>query len=159
MITWRLIRFACALSVMVAGASSAQSGNPEVALAPFAVAGARAGDLRPTADECLERLAAALAAKSVKVSRLASLDEKTLARARPARWAVLGRLERVNDSVRAELRLMEVATGDEMRSYFNTSSDPKEIVALGARAAERIAVFVGEKRSGAGGRDDHQAAR
>lgn len=37
-----------------------------------------------------------------------------------------------------------------MRSYFNASGDPKKIVALGARAGERIALFVQEQRSGAG---------
>ena len=65
----------------------------------------------------------------------ASLDEKTLARAKPARWAVLGKLERKKDMIFAELRLMDVASGDVMRSYFHTSAHPKETGALGARAA------------------------
>jgi hypothetical protein len=120
----------------------------DIALAPFAVAGDKATELRPVADDCLAQLATALAAKGVKVARLPGLDEKTLARARPARWAVLGKLEKKKDTISAELRLMEVATGDEMRSYFHTSADPKEIAALGTRAAERIAAFVKEQRSG-----------
>jgi TolB-like protein len=137
----------CALmGVLSIAASPMQPANPEVALAPFAVIDDKAGDLRPLADECLEQLAKALSAKGVTVARQSSLDEKTLARAKPARWAVLGRFEREKNSIRAELRLMEVSTGDEMRSYFNSSSDPKEIVALGPRAADRIVVFVREKR-------------
>ena len=59
---------------------------------------------------------------------------------------MLGKLERQKDTISAELRLMDVSTGDEMRSYFHTSSDPKDIVALGTRAAERIAAFVEEQR-------------
>jgi len=145
----RLILIACALTFAISsGASPMQPANSDVALAPFAVVGDQSGDLRKVADQCLEQLAAALSAKGVKVARQPSLDEKTLARAKPARWAVIGRFERAKDAIKAELRLMEVATGDEMRSYFNASADPKEIVALGARAAERIALFVQEHRSG-----------
>jgi TolB-like protein len=146
-----LVLVGCALSpVLWMTGSPMQAANPEVALAPFAVIGADTRDLRPVADECLERLATALAAKGVAVARRPGLDEKTLARAKPARWAVLGQFDRAGSSIRAELRLMEVATGDEMRSYSNSSSDAKEIVALGTRAAERIALFVQEKRAGSG---------
>jgi len=60
---------------------------------------------------------------------------------------VLGKFERLKDTISAELRLMEVATGDDMRSYSHTSADPKDIDALGARAADRIALFVKEQRS------------
>lgn len=136
------------MGVLSIAGSPMQPPNPELAVAPFAVIGDKAGDLRAVADECLEQLAKALSAKGVSVARHSSLDDRTLSRAKPARWAVLGRFEREKNSIRAELRLMEVSTGDEMRSYFNSSSDPKEIVALGARAAERIAVFVQEKRAG-----------
>ena len=149
MVTLRLILAGGVLAwSMAAGGASGQSPNADVALAPFAVTGDKAKELRPVADDCLAQLATALAGKSVKVSRLPTLDEKTLERAKPARWAVLGKLERKKDSISAELRLMEVATGDEMRSYFHTSADPKEIVALGPRAADRIAAFVKEQRAG-----------
>ena len=47
----------------------------------------------------------------------------------------------------AELRLMDVASGEEVRSYFHTSALPKEIAALGARAADRIAAAVKEQRA------------
>jgi TolB-like protein len=152
MINLWLILVGCALSpVLWMAGSGMQPANPEVALAPFAVTGTESRELRAVADECLERLATGLAAKGVAVVRRPSLDEKTLARAKPARWAVLGQLDRAGNSIRTELRLMEVATGDEMRSFFNSSSDAKEIVALGTSAAERIALFVQEKRGAGSG--------
>ena len=149
MVTLRMMLAAGALAwSMAAGALSGQPPNAEVAVGPFAVAGDKPNELRPVADDCLGRLVTALAAKGVKVSRLQSLDEKTLARAKPARWAVLGKVERKNNMISAELRLVDVATAEEMRSYFHTSADPKEIAALGARAADRIAAFVKEQRAG-----------
>ena len=132
---------------MAAGELSGQPPNADIALAPFTVAGDKANELRPVADDCLGQLATALAGKGVKVSRLPSLDEKTRARAKPARWAVLGKVERKKDMISAELRLLDVASGEEMRSYFHTSADPKEIAAMGARAADRIAAFVKEQRA------------
>jgi hypothetical protein len=143
----RLVITGWALVCASAWISAQQAGSPDVALAPFAVVTDQKGDLRRVADDCLEQLATALAAKGVKVSRLQKLDEKTLAAAKPARWAILGKFERQKDTISAELRLMEVASGDEMRSYFHTSTDPKDIAALGARAADRIAGFVKEQRS------------
>ena len=90
MMTLRLILVGCALSPgLWAAGATLQAKDPDIALAPFAVAGAQARELRPIADDCLERLTAALAAKGVKVAKLPSLDEKTLAHAKPARWAVL----------------------------------------------------------------------
>ena len=151
MITRRLVLFGGALAWSMAVAEvSGQSPNADVALAPFAVPGDTANELRPVADDCLGQLATAFAGKGVKVSRLASLDERTLARAKPARWAVLGKLEKKKDLISAELPLIDVASGEEMRSYFHTSADPKEIAALGPRAADRIAAFVKEQRSGSG---------
>jgi hypothetical protein len=41
---------------------------------------------------------------------------------------------------------MAVTSGDEMRSYFNTEGDAQALVAPGAKAAERIALFVKGKR-------------
>jgi hypothetical protein len=144
---WRRLMSGCALACLVSAASAQQPASPDVALAPFAVVADQKGDLRRVADDCLEQLATALAAKGVKVARLQKLDEKTLATAKPARWAMLGKFERQKDTISAELRLMEVATGDEMRSYFHTSADPKDMAALGTRVADRIALFVKEQRS------------
>ena len=41
---------------------------------------------------------------------------------------------------------MDVATGEELRSYLHRSADAKEIGAFGARAAERIALVIKEHR-------------
>lgn len=144
---WRLLLSGCALACLASAASAQQPATPDVALAPFAVVADQNGDLRRVADDCLEQLATALTAKGVKVARLQKLDEKTMATARPARWAVLGKFERQKDAISVELRLMEVATGDEMRAYFHTSKDLKQIAALGTSAADPIARFVNEQRS------------
>lgn len=120
--------------------------TPDVALAPFVVVKDSGGTLRSTADACLERLAAGLAAEKIAVVRRPSLDEKTLSRGQPARWAVLGQLSRDKGQIHAELRLMEISSGDEMRSYFNDSADPQAIVAMGGAVADRVALFVQEKR-------------
>jgi len=147
MMTLRLILVGCALSPALWSAGAPlQPRDPDIALAPFAVVGAQARDLRPIADDCLERLAMALAAKGVRVAKVPSLDEKTIARAKPARWAVLGRFEVVKDVIQAELRLMEVSTGDEMRSYSNGMAEAKEVAAFSTRVAERIALFLEEKK-------------
>ena len=147
MMVSKLLRTGCALACVAAVSGwSMQSADPEVALAPFAVVGPKADELRPVADDCLQQLASVLAAKEIKVSRLKSLDEKSLTRAKPARWAVLGTFERKQDTIHVELRLMDVATGEEQRSYLNSSADPKLIAGLGTRAGERIAVFVKERR-------------
>jgi len=151
MVNSRLILIACAMNAAISsGVSPIQPSNPEVALAPFAVIGDQGGDLRKVADQCLEQLAASLSAKNVKVAKLPGLDEKTLARAKPARWAVLGRFARVKEIVQIELRLMEVSTGDEIRSYSNGISSPNEISVFSTRVADRIALFVQEHRSGSG---------
>jgi len=63
---------------MAAGELSGQPPNADIALAPFTVAGDKANELRPVADDCLGQLATALAGKGVKVSRLPSLDENAM---------------------------------------------------------------------------------
>jgi TolB-like protein len=126
--------------------------GPEVALAPFAVLKDSTGALRPAADACLDQLATALAAKGIRITRLPALDERSLARAQPARWAVLGKFKWDKGQAQAELRLMEVSTGDEMRYYFKSDPDPQKLIALGDGAAERIALHVKEKRDAAEGR-------
>jgi hypothetical protein len=118
--------------------------TPQVALAPFAVINDTAGTVRRAADSCLAELAAGLTAKGVRIAHHPGLDSRSLARARPAPWAVLGEFKREKGRVQAELRLIAVSSGEEMRSYFNTEGDPKALVPLGAKVAERIAIFVKE---------------
>ena len=115
---------------MAVGEVAGQSPNADVALAPFAVSGDKTNELRPVADDCLAQLATALAGKGVKVSRLPGLDEKTLARAKPARWAVLGTLEKKKDTISAELRLMDVATGDECDGTSTPAPIPRRLPPL-----------------------------
>jgi hypothetical protein len=134
-----------ALALLSTTAHSQES--PEVAVAPFAVVEDSTGALRSAADACLDRLAAVLVAKGIRVVRLASLEERDLPRARPARWAVLGRFSWREGRAQAELRLMAVGTGEELRFYHNADPDPQKLAALGGAAAERIAVLVRETRS------------
>lgn len=125
--------------------SPAQAQTADVAVAPFAVSGDSGGIARAAADSSLEQLVAGLKAKGITVSRLPNLTEKTLSSAKPARWAVLGEVTRDKGQMSAELRLMEVATSDEMVSYFN-SGNAQAIATLGGTAAGRIATYVKEKK-------------
>jgi TolB-like protein len=118
----------------------------DVALASFAVASDDDRALRTAADSCLERLTRGLADQGVAVVRRPALSEKTLASAGPARWAVLGRVGREKGMISVELRLMDVASGEEMRSYFNSDKDPLVVADVGKAAAGRIAAFVKEQK-------------
>jgi hypothetical protein len=118
----------------------------DVAVGPFAVEADREGLLRIAADSCLERLVRGLASQGVAVLRRPELSEKSLTSARPAPWAVLGRVAREKEMIAVELRLMNVASGEEMRSYFNSDKDPLAAANLGKAAADRIAAFVKERK-------------
>ncbi len=118
----------------------------DIAVAPFIVEGDSAGVLRAVADSCLERLVRELTARGVGVARHPKLSEKDLHAARPAPWAVLGNVGRDRAQFRAELRLLDVESGDEMRSYFNADEDPQAVANLGAAAAGRIALFIQEQK-------------
>jgi hypothetical protein len=103
-------------------------------------------DLRKVATLCIEQFVAALKIKQVAVARDPQLTEKSLKSA-AAPWAVLGRLRRKDGQFDLELQLLEVQTGDEMRSYFNSDKDPQVACRAAIKAAERIAVFVDEKKA------------
>ena len=120
----------------------------DVAVAPFTVEGDSAGVLRSVADTCLERLVRGLTAQGVAVARYPDLSEKNLRSARPVPLAVLGQVDWAEGQVQAELRLLEVESGDELRSYFNADKDPDAVGKLGAAAAKRIAQLV-QARKGA----------
>jgi hypothetical protein len=119
----------------------------DLAVAPFTVEHDSGAVLRALADTCLERLVEGLTTKGIAVARHRQLSEKDLRSARPARWAVLGHLSREQGQFRAELRLMEVESAEEIRSYFNADKDPMGIADLGAAAAARIATYVHEQRA------------
>jgi hypothetical protein len=122
------------------------SAPAEVAVAPFTVESDSSGVLRAVADSCLQQLVRTLTELHVSVAQLPELSEKTLTRARPAQLAVLGHVDREDGLLQAELRLLEVESGDELRSYFNADKDPNAVADLGAAAAKRIAQVVQERR-------------
>jgi hypothetical protein len=128
------------------------STQTQVALAPFAVVNDSAATLQTVARDCLEKLAGALTTAGIHVLRREALTEKTLSKARPATLAIVGDIRREKGMIRAELKLMDVTTGDELRDYFNASANPGEIVAMGNAVAERVVKYVREKSEEARGR-------
>jgi hypothetical protein len=127
--------------------AGAQTAAPvaEVAVAPFT---AEAGDdqaVRAQSQRCFERFASALTAGGIRVVRDPQLSEKNL-RSTPAFWAALGRLDHKEGQFQLELRLLEVKSGDELRSYFNADKDPVVACRGVEIAAQRIAAFVKEQR-------------
>jgi hypothetical protein len=135
------------LILALAADAAAQTSKPaaQVAVAPFVVEADKADALHSQSKRCFEQFAAALVAKGLKVAREAQLSEKNV-RSAPAPWAVLGRMSHGEGMFQVELRLMEVATGEEMRLYFNSNKDPQVACGVVDKAAERIAVFVQEQR-------------
>ena len=75
----------------------------------------------------------------------AALSEKNLQSA-PASWAVLGRITQEKEQFQLELRLLEVESGEELRSYFNADKDLKVACRAVDKVAERIAAFVAGQR-------------
>ena len=136
--------FLIAASVSHAGAQTSKPG-PDVVVAPFIVEADNAEALRSQAAACLDQLASALARKGVALMRDPKLSEKNL-RSAPAPWAVLGRISRDKGQFQLELRLLDVKSGDEMRSYFNSDKDLAVACRATEKAAERIAAFVAEQR-------------
>ena len=125
--------------------AGAQTSKPtaEVIVAPFTVASDDA--LHAQSDSCFEKFAAALALSGVRVARDPQLSEKNL-RSAPASWAVLGQLSRKGEQFQLELRLLEVKSGEELRSYFNAHKDPQVACLAVEKAADRIAAFVKQQR-------------
>ena len=127
-----------------AGAQTSRSAA-EVIIAPFIVEPDKDDSLRGVSNSCFEQLAAALKVKGVIVARDPQLSEKNLQSA-PASWAVLGRLSRKEGQFQLELRLLEVKSGEEMRSYFGADKDPQAVCRAVEKAADRVAAFVAEQR-------------
>ena len=118
----------------------------QVAVAPFTAEHDSAGVVRAAADSTLERLVRTLTEKGVAVVRLKQLSEKTMHAARPARWAVLGKFKREKGTFDAELRLMDVESGEEQVSYFNSDKDARKLPSIGEGAGARIAAYVKERK-------------
>jgi hypothetical protein len=140
--------FACAILILAfVSQAEAQPSTPvsEVIVAPFIIEADNADALRAQANSCSGELTVALALKGVTVAREPALSEKDLQSA-PASWAVLGRITHEKDQFQLELRLLEVKSGEERRSYFNSDKDLKVACKAVDKVAERIAAFVAEQR-------------
>ena len=139
---------ACTILIMAfVSHAEAQTSTPvsEVIVAPFIVEADNADALRAQAASCSGELTTALALKGVAVAREPALSEKNLQSA-AASWAVLGRITHEKDQFQLELRLLEVKSGEELRSYFNSDKDLKVACQAVGKVAERIAAFVAEQR-------------
>ena len=123
-------------SICGARAQTAKTVAADVALAPFVVEADNADSLRSQSASCNDQLAAALSRKGV-AENLQSAG---------APWAVLGRITRDKEQFQLELRLLDVRSGDEMRSYFNSDKELQVACRAVDKVAERIAAFVASQR-------------
>lgn len=146
---YRYLLASTILILAFASHAGAQTSKPvsEVIVTPFVIEADKRDAVRAISDSCYQQFVAALTLKGVKVARDPALSEENL-RSAPASWAVLGRISRAKEQFQLELRLLEVKSGDEMRSYFNADKDLKVACRVVEKAAERIAAFVAEQRSG-----------
>ena len=118
--------------------------RPDIAVYSFALSDSTDGGLRALAESCVTRLALRLAAESLTVTRRPPLDLVDLRRARPARYAMVGTLELAAGKYSLEWTLVEVETGDELRTYFAGPS-AAEILGSAVLAAPRIAAAIRER--------------
>jgi hypothetical protein len=138
-------RHLLASTILILTFVSNAEAQSEVIVAPFVIEADKSDALRAQADSCLQRFVGALTVKGVKVARDPALSEKNLQSA-AAQWAVLGRISRENEQFQLELRLLEVKSGDELRSYFNGDKDLQVACRAVEKVADRIAAFVVEQR-------------
>ena len=142
------MRFLAAALILAVGShAGAQTSKPvsDVVVAPFIVESGNGDSLRAASEKCFEGFVAALKLKGVAVARDPQLSEKNL-RSATAPWAVLGHVSQDEGQFRLELQLLEVKSGEEMRSYFNADKDPEVACRVVGKAAERIALFVKEQK-------------
>ena len=104
-------------------------------------------DLRAVAETCVARLVMKLAAESLVVVRRPPLDLVNLARARPARFAMVGKLELREGKYSLEWNLVEVSTGDELRAYFAGPALAGAMDLAGAMAP-RVRAAIREREAG-----------
>jgi hypothetical protein len=128
-----------------AGAQTAKA-TVDVIVGPFIVESDKDAALRAAAESCSARLAAALTAKGVKVARDPQLTQTNLKKA-AALWAMLGRLERKEGQAHLGLLLLDVQSGEELRSYYGSDKAPQVVCGTAEKAAERVAVFVNEQKN------------
>ena len=136
------------LVALTTGSSvQAQAREADIVIATFTVEGDSAGVLRAAADSCLNRMLRNLKASGIVALHSARLTEKTLRDARPAPWALVGHLKRSKGVVDIELRVLEVASGDEMVSYMNSGKDAQVVARISEPAAPRLVRFIQERKA------------
>jgi hypothetical protein len=127
--------------------AAAPSRIPDVAVYALTLSGPADASGRALADSCVARLVRQLEAESLSVVRPPPLDLKDLRRARPARFAMVGKLEFASGKYSLEWSLLEIETGDELRSYF-AGPGAAEVITLADAAAPRIAAAIREQVAG-----------
>ena len=116
-----------------------------------------APDMADSRDEALARLGQRFTARllqSLARAKVAAVrTERTrfdsLQHAKAAGLAIDASLSGEKDHLTAQLRLIDVRTGDELRAYMFGPGDEEGVLGLADRAAPRIAKAVEETRSGA----------
>jgi len=148
----RLYLALVASSLLAAGgwpalAAQQRTATPDVAVYVPLLSDTTNRDLRAVAETCVVRLVAKLAAESLVVVRRPPLDLVNLARARPARFAMVGKLELQEGKYSLEWNLVEVATGDELRAYF-VGPALSDLIDQAGPMAQRIRAAIREREAG-----------
>ena len=130
------------------GAAAAQDRGDrvDVAILAFKPAGKLDPDVARAADRCAARLAEKLNAAGIRAARLSDATLESLRKDRRAPFAVEQVLEHDRGRFSAELKLMDVASGDELRSYMYGWGDEAGLMGLAEAAAPRIAAAMRESR-------------
>jgi TolB-like protein len=119
----------------------------DIAVHPLAIHG-RDSVMQAQAESCLTGMIRALAAEHIAATLVPPAAPRgDLQTGVVARFSIEGEVEKVGGDYRLEVRLMDAATGDELRSYYFSGEDPAGIGRLGPAAAPRIAQAVRETPS------------
>jgi hypothetical protein len=118
----------------------------DIALFALTVTPRRDTTLARLADSCITLLDAKLRSLGVTVVRRDSPPLKDWGGFHASRLAIVGEVTRVKGNLDIELDLVEVGTGDELRSYMYRGPDAPNVIALGVAASERIKAIVLEHR-------------
>ena len=132
-------------AVAIAPPTASSTNAPiDIAVHPLAIRG-RDSVMQAQAESCLTGMIRALAAEHIAATLVPPAAPRgDLQTGVVARFSIEGEVEKVRGDYRLEMRLMDAATGDELRSYYFSGEDPAGIGRLGAAAAPRIAQAVRE---------------
>ena len=130
--------------VVATPAASATSAPIDIAVHPLAIRG-RDSVMQAQAESCLTGMIRALGVEDIAATLVPPAAPRgDLQSATVARFSIEGELEKVGDDYRMELRLMDAASGEELRSYFYSGKDPAGIGRTCPSAAPRIAQAIRE---------------